>query len=144
MRSSSDFSPILLVNRSRFFLSVPSLVLAIAGSVVLPVAAAEQMYPDVVGVKVKARSSNVFDFDVTVSSPYDSAQRYAVAFRVMSKDGAVFGERKLLHDHESEQPFTRDLYGVAVPAGIHMVVIQAKDQKYGYGGKAVEVDLPGR
>ena len=62
----------------------------------------------------------------------------------MSKEGRVFGERVLLHDHAGEQPFTRDLYGVAIPRGIRVVVVQARDQQYGYGGKTVEVVLPGR
>jgi hypothetical protein len=144
MRSSFNFSPVLLVNGHRFLRALTLLVLVIAGSAILPAEAAEQQYPDVVGVKVKARGQNIFDFDVTVSSPYDTAQRYADAIRAISKDGAVFGVRKLLHDHASEQPFTRDLYGVVVPAGVRKVVIQARDQKYGYGGTTVEVDLPGR
>lgn len=103
-----------------------------------------QKFPDVVNVKVQARSNQQFDFDVTLSSPYDTAQRYADAFRVLSVDGQVYGERRLLHDHASEQPFTRDLYGVKIPAGIRVVVVQARDQKYGYGGKTMKVELPGR
>lgn len=103
-----------------------------------------QKYPDVVAAKAQARGKNRFDFDVTVSSPYDSPQRYADAFRVMSTDGVSYGERRLLHDHASEQPFTRDLYNVYIPAGIHAVVVQARDRKYGYGGKTVQVALPGR
>lgn len=103
-----------------------------------------QNFPDVLAATVNAAGANVFDFDVTVSSPYDTAQRYADAFRVSSTDGVVFGERKLLHDHQHEQPFTRDLYGVRIPAGIRAVVIQARDQQFGYGGKSVEVALPGR
>jgi hypothetical protein len=87
---------------------------------------------------------DTFDFDVTVSSPYDSANRYADGIRARSPDGVVFGVRKLFHDHASEQPFTRDLYGVKVPPGIKLVVIEARDQKYGYGGKTLEVVLPGR
>ena len=46
-------------------------------------AAAEQRFPDVVAVKVEPRGENRFDFDVTVSSPYDTAQRYADGFRVV-------------------------------------------------------------
>lgn len=106
--------------------------------------AEQQQYPDVISAKVQPRGSDTFDFDVTVSSPYDTPKRYADAFRAMSKDGVVFGERKLLHDHASEQPFTRDLYGVKIPPGIRLVIIQARDRQYGYGGKAVEVVLPGR
>ena len=103
-----------------------------------------QKYPDVVSVKAHARGADKFDFDVTVSSPYDTPQRYADAFRAIDKDGTVFGVRKLFHDHATEQPFTRDLYGVSIPAHVHTVVIQAKDQRYGYGGKTVEIALPGR
>ena len=103
-----------------------------------------QKFPDVVSVKVTPRGPETFDFDVTVSSPYDAPERYADAFRVTDKKGLVFGERKLLHGHANEQPFTRDLYGVVIPRGIRDVVVQARDQKYGYGGKTVEVVLPGR
>jgi hypothetical protein len=107
-------------------------------------AATEQKFPDVVSVKARAGKSATFNFDVALSSPYDSAQRYADGFRVTGKDGKVYGERKLWHDHSTEQPFTRDLYDVTIPPDIGTVTIQARDQKYGYGGKTVEVPLPGR
>jgi hypothetical protein len=81
---------------------------------------------------------------VTVSSPYDTPGRYADGFRVVGTDGKVYGERTLLHDHADEQPFTRDLYGVRIPPGVRSVVVQARDQRYGYGGKTVEVALPER
>jgi hypothetical protein len=107
-------------------------------------AAGHQKYPDVVDVKVQVRGDNRFDFDVTVSSPYDTPQRYADAFRVKNADGQSYGERELVHDHQHEQPFTRDLYGVSIPTGVRTVIIQARDQKYGYGGKTMEIVLPGR
>jgi hypothetical protein len=104
----------------------------------------EQRFPDVVAVKVRASGPSVFDFDVTVSSPYDTPQRYADGFRVYALGGQVFGERKLLHDHQDEQPFTRDLYAVKIPEAVKTVLVQARDQKHGYGGKVVEATLPGR
>jgi hypothetical protein len=107
-------------------------------------AAEPQKFPDVVAAKVRASGTDRFDFDVTISSPYDTPQRYADAFRVVGADGAVFGERVLLHDHAGEQPFTRDLYGVKIPAGVRSVIVEARDRKYGYGGKTVRVALPGR
>ena len=97
-----------------------------------------------VAVKVRPTNTTTFDFDVTVSSPYDTPERYADAFRVTGKDGKVFGERKLVHDHAGEQPFTRDLYGVAIPPGVRSVTVEARDQKFGYGGKTEAVALPGR
>jgi hypothetical protein len=107
-------------------------------------AAAEQRFPDIVAVKVRTAQAGTFDFDVTVSSLYDTPIRYADGIRARSKDGQVYGERKLVHDHADEQPFTRDMYGVKVPAGISAVVIEARDLRYGYGGKTQVVQLPGR
>lgn len=104
----------------------------------------EQRFPDVIAVKVRASGADRFDFDVTISSPYDTPARYADAFRVSTPAGQVLGERKLLHDHQHEQPFTRDLYAVPIARDIKLVVVQARDQQHGYGGKSVDVQLPGR
>jgi hypothetical protein len=104
----------------------------------------EQRFPDVIAVKARASGAAQFDFDVTISSSYDTPQRYADGFRVLTLAGEVLGERKLLHDHQHEQPFTRDLYGVKIPEGVKRVRVQARDQQHGYGGKAVEVDLARR
>ncbi|MCZ4316698.1 hypothetical protein O4H66_25120 [Comamonadaceae bacterium G21597-S1] len=129
---------------------LPALVLAATGlgapAVVAQTAAvaSDARFPDVLSAKVRARSANTFDFDVTISSPYDTPQRYADGFRVMRLSGEVLGERTLWHDHQNEQPFTRDLYGVRIPAGVRQVRIQARDRKYGYGGTSIEVLLPAR
>lgn len=105
---------------------------------------APQRFPDVIAAKIQPRGADTFDFDVTVSSPYDTPQRYADAFRVVGPKGVVLGERILFHDHAGEQPFTRDLYGVKIPRDVRRVVVQARDQRHGYGGKSIEVPLPGR
>lgn len=116
----------------------------------LPVAKAQsstsetQRFPDVLSAKVFARGPGIFDFDVTISSPYDTPARYADAFRVSARDGAVLGERILLHDHAGEQPFTRDLHAVRIPPGINAVIVQGRDKTNGYGGKPLELELPGR
>ncbi len=128
-------------------LSLLALVAVCAWAAVVPASAADasqQKHPDVVAARARSSGTDTFDFDVTVSSPYDTPQRYADAFRVMGKEGTVYGERKLLHDHATEQPFTRDLYGVRIPRNVQVVVVQARDQRFGYGGKSIEVRLPGR
>lgn len=125
-------------------------LLAVALLAIAPMAAAqtatrrEQQHPDVVDVRVRANGLARFDFDVTISSPYDTPERYADAFRVLGPDGRVLGERSLFHDHADEQPFTRDLRGVSIPAGIRVVKVQGRDRRYGYGGRALDVALPSR
>lgn len=99
------------------------------------------LYPDVVDVAVSVSGSG-YDFDVTMSSPYDSPERYADAWRVIGDDGQVYGVRELLHDHANEQPFTRSLTGVEIPDTVTSVTIQGRDQVYGWGGGVVEVNLP--
>jgi hypothetical protein len=123
---------------------VASLIAVILLSVAAISHAAITLFPDVLRAEVRMSGRDTFDFDVTVSSRYDSPARYADAFRVTTKAGQVLGERILTHDHADEQPFTRDLYGVKIPQGIKVVSIQARDQLSGYGGKSIDIVLPGR
>ncbi|MBT9568110.1 MAG: hypothetical protein IV085_07405 [Thiobacillus sp.] len=132
------------MNRYALALTLTASLMGFPGVAAQATGAAEQKFPDVIEVRVQARGDQRFDFDVTVSSPYDTPQRYADAFRVVGPDGTPLGERILFHDHASEQPFTRDLYGVRIPPGVRAVVVQARDKKYGYGGKPRQVSLPGR
>ena len=62
---------------------------------------------------------------------------------MLGPDGAVLGERILLHPHETEQPFTRELSGVVVPKGVEEVTIRAGDKAHGFGGAEISVKLPG-
>ncbi len=121
-------------------------MLSLLGALLIaaPAAAQEAKFPDVVAVSVQPRGGDSFDFDVTMTSPYDTARRYADAFRVSGPDGKEYGVRVLLHDHKDEQPFTRELTGVRIPAGVRQVVVQGRDQVSGYGGRAMTVALPGR
>lgn len=106
--------------------------------------AGEELFPDVLRVDVRARNAACFDFFVTISSPYDSARRYADGFQVSDGRGRIFGEKTLWHHHGNEQPFTRALTCVKIPPPTAQVVVQARDQVSGYGGAKVAADLPGR
>lgn len=99
------------------------------------------LYPDVVDVSISGDGSS-YNFVVTMSSPYDSPERYADAWRVIGDDGQVYGLRELVHDHANEQPFTRSLEGVEIPEEVTSVTVQGRDQMYGWGGGVVEVNLP--
>ncbi|PWJ18109.1 hypothetical protein [Jannaschia seohaensis] len=72
-------------------------------------------------------------FSVTVSHPDSGWEHYADGWSVFSPDGTELGHRKLLHPHETEQPFTRSLSGVAVPEGVMDVTLRAHDSVHGWG-----------
>lgn len=67
----------------------------------------DQRFPDIVGAEVTEDASGTYTFAITVSSPYDTARRYADGWRIIGPDGQVYGEHMLTHDHASEQSFTR-------------------------------------
>jgi hypothetical protein len=99
------------------------------------------LYPDVIEASASQVGSS-YSFDVTISSPYDSPDRYADAWRIIGDDGQVYGVRELTHDHANEQPFTRSLSGVAIPESVGSITIQARDLVYGWGGETFELTLP--
>lgn len=105
-------------------------------------AAGEQRYPDIVAVEITAAGDGVFDLAVTVSSPYDSPDRYADGWRVLAPDGSELGSHTLLHDHAGEQPFTRVQSGLAIPPDVTSVTVEGRDQQHGYGGETVTVRVP--
>lgn len=101
--------------------------------------AGEEMFPDIVEVEVTRDDAQTASFAVTVSSPYDSPQRYADGWRVLDQDGEMLGEHTLGHDHASEQPFTRTQSDVSIPEGTTELTIEGRDQVSGYGGETVTV-----
>jgi hypothetical protein len=97
---------------------------------------------DVVDVKVRRSASGTYDFDVTVKSVDRGWDYYADAFEVLGPGGKVLGRRILYHPHETEQPFTRDLYGVSIPPGVTHVTVRARHKPKGYDGETRRVALP--
>jgi hypothetical protein len=97
---------------------------------------------DVIDVKVYKDGPGSYAFTVTVKSDDKGWQKYADKWEVVAPDGTVLGTRVLLHPHDTEQPFTRDLGGVKVPAGITSVRIRAHDKVEGWGGKEMTIEVP--
>ncbi len=103
---------------------------------------ADDAFPSVIGAAATPDGDGTWRFDVTISSPYDTPERYADAWRVLGPDGNEYGIRILAHDHASEQPFTRSQSGIAIPADVEIVTIQGRDLANGWGGATFELTLP--
>ena len=56
-------------------------------------------FPDVLEVRLEPSGERTFDVRVTLSSPYDTPERYADGWRVLDPEGNVLGSHTLLHDH---------------------------------------------
>lgn len=100
-------------------------------------------FPDILAAQATPDGDGTWRFDVTVSSPYDTADRYADAWRVVGLDGTEYGVRVLTHDHANEQPFTRSQSGIAIPAEVTEVLVEGRDLANGWGGGTLPVNLTG-
>jgi hypothetical protein len=96
--------------------------------------------PKVENVSAK-QSGGYWSFDVTLNHADTGWDHYADAWRVVDMDGNELGLRNLAHPHINEQPFTRSLSGVDIPAGINEVGIQARDNISGWGSEIKKVKL---
>ena len=102
----------------------------------------EVLHPDVLKVSVDSEPGGTYVVVATLSSPYDTPERYADAWRVLAPEGTVLGIRELAHDHQAEQPFTRSLSGVAIPADVTEVIVEGRDQVSGWGGQTARAAVP--
>jgi len=107
-------------------------------------ASAEQRFPDVLAAVLTSEPADTYALTVTLSSPYDTPDRYADGWRVLAPDGSELGSRTLTHDHASEQPFTRTQTGLEIPQQVTEVTVEGRDLRYGYGGGTATVAVPAR
>ena len=97
---------------------------------------------DVVEVDIKQTGAEIYYFKVTVRHADEGWDHYANKWDVVAPDGKVLGTRTLYHPHVDEQPFTRSLSDVKIPASITEVTVRAHDSVHEYGGKTVKVAVP--
>ena len=107
-----------------------------------PQAEVDDRFPDVLTVRLVPAGERTYDVRVTISSPYDTPQRYADGWRVLAPDGTVLGTHTLMHDHASEQPFTRTQRALHIPAGVDTVTVEGRDQANGFGGATITLEVP--
>ena len=117
-------------------------VLALSIAVVAFSAPAFGQGAEIVGAQATQQSEGVWRFDVTVKHDDSGWDDYADAWEIRDGEGTVLGKRVLAHPHVNEQPFTRSLSGVEIPAGIARVVIRAHDNVEGYSGNEFVLELP--
>ncbi|MEM8742797.1 MAG: hypothetical protein AAGE13_15055 [Pseudomonadota bacterium] len=95
---------------------------------------------EIVGVEAQKTSAG-WRFDVTLAHGDTGWDHYADAWELRLADGTVLGTRTLFHPHVEEQPFTRSLSGVEIPAGTTAVLVFAHDSVHGWTETPVTFSL---
>ena len=116
---------------------------AIAGAIAMITSLALAGEADVVSVRV-AQRGDTYHFSVTVRHADAGWDHFADKWEVVTPDGKVIDTRVLAHPHDNEQPFTRSLGGVRVPADMPTVRVRAHDKVHGHGGAEMEVEMKTR
>ena len=78
---------------------------------------------------------------VTWRHPDTGWDHYADGWEVLDADGQSLGLRALVHPHVDEQPFTRALSGIEIPAESAHVAIRSRDNMDGRGDKLFLLSL---
>lgn len=78
------------------------------------------------------RTGDTWRLSVTLEHDDTGWDDYADGWRVELADGTVLGTRVLAHPHVDEQPFTRALAGVGIPAGTSDIHIRARTSRTGW------------
>lgn len=120
-----------------------ALIALLAGAAPRPASAGPADVTDAtVALDASTGDETFYTFSVTVSHADEGWDHYADRFEILAPDGTILGTRVLAHPHVDEQPFTRSLGAVAVPAGVSEVIIRAHDSVHGLGGKTLTVAIP--
>lgn len=129
---SSIFSVKWPIALARFLTGIAFLIspLAIAGEA------------DVIAATITQTGEGVYTVSATVLHADTGWDHYADAFDVRAPDGTVLKVRTLFHPHVEEQPFTRSLTGIEIPANVATVTVHAHDSVDGFGGEVVTLDVP--
>jgi len=94
----------------------------------------------IVGADFRNIGDDRWAVDVTLRHADSGWDHYADEWRVVDSDGKVLGDRVLYHPHVNEQPFTRGLSAIIIPAAAH-IAIEAHDKRHGWSPTRLEVDL---
>jgi len=88
-----------------------------------------------------SRTGDTWRAAVTLAHEDSGWDHYADGWRLVTSDGKVLGHRTLWHPHEHEQPFTRQLSDIKIPANIKIILVEAHDKVHGWSPDKVKIDL---
>ncbi len=95
----------------------------------------------IVKVNIEKTPAQKFNISVTLEHSDEGWEHFANAWRIYSPEGELIGERVLHHPHVDEQPFTRTLLGLSIPAELSEVLVVAVCSKTGESKQSYKVKL---
>ncbi|VAW69974.1 hypothetical protein MNBD_GAMMA09-1701 [hydrothermal vent metagenome] len=82
-------------------------------------------------VVADCNEERICNFDVSIRHADEGWTHFANGWEILTPQGELLGRRVLAHPHVKEQPFTRSLRNIKIPAAVDSVVILAYDSVHG-------------
>lgn len=82
-------------------------------------------------VEAQCNHQRLCKFSVTISHKDEGWEHFANGWKIFSPTGELLGHRALAHPHVNEQPFTRSIRNIKIPATIDTVILKANDSVHG-------------
>ncbi len=82
-------------------------------------------------VEAECSAKRICKFNVTVSHADEGWEHYANGWQIFTPQGERLGVRVLAHPHVNEQPFTRSIRNIKIPASVDRVIFKAQDSVHG-------------
>ncbi len=119
-------------------------IVAIVSLLLPPAGFAAAGEAEVISASARCDATSLCEIIVTLEHADEGWRHYADRWDVLDPEGEVLATRVLRHPHVQEQPFTRSLRGVQLPARLTHVSIRAHDSVHGHGGaqQRVEIERP--
>ena len=92
-------------------------------------------------VVAECNYNRVCKFDVTISHADEGWEHYANGWQIFTPAGELLGRRVLAHPHVNEQPFTRSIRNIKIPATVDTVVFIAQDSVHGESERKYVIKL---
>ena len=100
---------------------------------------------NILAADLKHQGNNTWSLSVTLKHDDTGWDHYADNWRLVDSQGKVLGDRVLYHPHVNEQPFTRSLNGIQIPAAKlntgETLYVEAHDKVHGWTKKRLALDL---
>jgi hypothetical protein len=98
-------------------------------------------FAQVIDVVATQKPNGSWCFGTSVRHNDQGWEHFANGWEVIDLGGNQLGYRELAHPHDNEQPVTRGQCNIEIPTAISTVIVRAKCNKHGFGGKAFVVNL---
>lgn len=98
-------------------------------------------FAQVTGVIATQNTDGSWCFATSIRHNDQGWDHYADKWEVLDLDSNQLGDRVLGHPHDNEQPFTRSQCNINIPSEMSKVIVRAKCNKHGFGGKRFIVNL---